>query len=101
MITGVPETFLIGADGILRHKFIGPYDWSSQEIRNTILEPFNFFLRITGALFLACIKQFINCECSFSLLAQRKRTSSESAKERAAAHLSARVVCFFLRCLVA
>ena len=41
MITGVPETFLIDADGILRHKFIGPYDWNSREMRNIILELFN------------------------------------------------------------
>jgi cytochrome c biogenesis protein CcmG/thiol:disulfide interchange protein DsbE len=41
MITGVPETFLIDADGILRHKFIGPYDWNSPEMRNVILELFN------------------------------------------------------------
>jgi peroxiredoxin len=41
MITGVPETFLIDADGILRHKFIGPYDWNSREMRNVILELFN------------------------------------------------------------
>ncbi len=41
MITGVPETFLIDADGILRHKFIGPYDWNSREMINIILELFN------------------------------------------------------------
>ncbi len=41
MITGVPETFLIDADGILRHKFIGPYDWNSPEMRNIVLELFN------------------------------------------------------------
>ena len=41
MITGVPETFLIDADGILRHKFIGPYDWSSPEMKNVVLELFN------------------------------------------------------------
>lgn len=37
MITGVPETFLIDAQGILQHKFIGPYDWNSQEMRNIVL----------------------------------------------------------------
>jgi hypothetical protein len=37
MITGVPETFIIDADGILRHKFIGPYKWDSWEMRNLIL----------------------------------------------------------------
>ena len=41
MITGVPETFLIDADGILRHKFLGPYDWESQEMRNMVLGLFN------------------------------------------------------------
>ena len=41
MITGVPETFLIDADGILRHKFIGPYDWNSAQMRNVVLELFN------------------------------------------------------------
>jgi peroxiredoxin len=41
MITGVPETFLIDADGILKHKFIGPYDWSSQEMKKVVLELFN------------------------------------------------------------
>jgi peroxiredoxin len=40
MITGVPETFLIDVDGILRHKFIGPYDWNSLKMRNIILELF-------------------------------------------------------------
>ena len=38
MITGVPETFLIDADGILRHKFIGPYDWDTWEMRNLVAE---------------------------------------------------------------
>jgi len=37
MITGVPETFLIDAEGILRHKFIGPYDWNTPEMRNLIM----------------------------------------------------------------
>ena len=41
MITGVPETFLIDAEGILRHKFIGPYDWESQEMRSIVLGLFN------------------------------------------------------------
>jgi len=40
MITGVPETFLIDADGILRHKFIGPYNWYTPEMRNLVLELF-------------------------------------------------------------
>ena len=37
MITGVPETFIIDADGILRQKFIGPYNWDTWEMRNLIL----------------------------------------------------------------
>ena len=41
MITGVPETFLIDADGILRHKFIGPYDWNSGKMRSVIHGLFN------------------------------------------------------------
>ena len=41
MITGVPETFLIDADGILRHKFIGPYNWDTWEMRNLVQELFN------------------------------------------------------------
>jgi len=41
MITGVPETFLIDADGILRHKFIGPYEWDSPVMRNIVLGLFN------------------------------------------------------------
>ena len=28
-LTGVPETFIIDTEGILREKFIGPYDWNS------------------------------------------------------------------------
>jgi cytochrome c biogenesis protein CcmG/thiol:disulfide interchange protein DsbE len=38
MITGVPETFLIDADGILRQKFIGPYNWDTPEMRNIVQE---------------------------------------------------------------
>jgi len=41
MITGVPETFLIDADGILRHKFIGPYEWDTPEMRNLVQELFS------------------------------------------------------------
>ena len=28
-LTGVPETFIIDTQGILREKFIGPFDWNS------------------------------------------------------------------------
>ncbi len=31
-ITGVPETFLIDKNGILRHKIIGPVDWNNPHI---------------------------------------------------------------------
>ena len=41
MITGVPETFLIDAEGILRQKFIGPYDWDTWEMRNPVQELLN------------------------------------------------------------
>lgn len=36
MITGVPETFLIDAEGILRHKFIGPYNWDTPEMKSLV-----------------------------------------------------------------
>lgn len=35
-LTGVPETFIIDPQGILREKFIGPYDWNSQGALETI-----------------------------------------------------------------
>jgi cytochrome c biogenesis protein CcmG/thiol:disulfide interchange protein DsbE len=41
MITGVPETFLIDADGILRHRFIGPYNWDTPEMRTLVQELLN------------------------------------------------------------
>ena len=41
MITGVPETFLIDADGILRHKLIGPYNWETPEMKNLVQGLFN------------------------------------------------------------
>ena len=41
MITGVPETFLIDADGILLHKFIGPYDCNALEMRKLVLDLFS------------------------------------------------------------
>jgi len=34
MITGIPETFIIDAEGILRHKFIGPHNWNTWEMSN-------------------------------------------------------------------
>jgi cytochrome c biogenesis protein CcmG/thiol:disulfide interchange protein DsbE len=41
MITGVPETFLIDTKGILRHKFIGPYNWDTWEMRNVVQQLFD------------------------------------------------------------
>jgi len=41
MLTGVPETFLVDTGGILRHKFIGPYNWDTLEMRNLVQELFN------------------------------------------------------------
>jgi peroxiredoxin len=34
--TGVPETFVIGRDGVIRRKFIGPDDWNSPANRALI-----------------------------------------------------------------
>ena len=41
MITGVPETFIIDPQGIMQHKFIGPYNWNSPEIKNMIMKLLN------------------------------------------------------------
>jgi thiol-disulfide isomerase/thioredoxin len=41
MITGVPETFLIDPQGILRNKLIGPYNWNTWEMKNMVLKLFN------------------------------------------------------------
>lgn len=35
-ITGVPETFIIDMNGILREKFIGGYHWDSQSAKDMI-----------------------------------------------------------------
>ncbi len=35
-ITGVPETFIVNADGLLLRKFIGPYDWNSKYAKDMI-----------------------------------------------------------------
>ena len=40
-ITGVPETFLIDADGVLRHKLIGPYNWETGEMKGIVQALFN------------------------------------------------------------
>jgi peroxiredoxin len=35
-ITGVPETFIIGKDGLIRKKVIGPVHWDSTDVRAVI-----------------------------------------------------------------
>ena len=35
-LTGVPETFIVDKEGILREKFIGPRHWSSPEARQML-----------------------------------------------------------------
>ena len=37
-ITGVPETFIIDAEGIVREKIIGPKDWNSPEARQLVMK---------------------------------------------------------------
>ena len=41
IITGVPETFLVDDQGIPKHKFIGPYNWNTFEMRNIVLRLIN------------------------------------------------------------
>ena len=36
--TGVPETFVLGRDGVIRKKIIGATDWSSQGTRALIAQ---------------------------------------------------------------
>jgi len=36
MITGVPETFIVDPQGILRYKLIGPYEWDSPDMLKII-----------------------------------------------------------------
>jgi thiol-disulfide isomerase/thioredoxin len=40
-ITGVPETFIIDKKGILRDKVIGPYNWDSPAVIDTLLKLIN------------------------------------------------------------
>ncbi|GAB4346725.1 MAG: TlpA disulfide reductase family protein [Desulfobulbaceae bacterium] len=35
-LTGVPETFIVDPNGILKEKFIGPYDWDSERAHQVI-----------------------------------------------------------------
>jgi len=36
-VTGVPETYIVDKNGILKHKIIGPADWVAPEARNAVL----------------------------------------------------------------
>ena len=36
--TGVPETFVLGKDGVIRKKIIGATDWSSQGTRALVAQ---------------------------------------------------------------
>ena len=36
-LTGVPETYIIDKQGVLRKKFIGPVEWNSENARQMIL----------------------------------------------------------------
>ncbi len=36
-LTGVPETYIVDKDGILRKKFIGPAAWDSQEAQEMLM----------------------------------------------------------------
>lgn len=35
-LTGVPETFIVDKQGVLREKFIGPYEWDSPKFLQTL-----------------------------------------------------------------
>ena len=37
-LTGVPETFIIDKQGVLREKFIGPVEWNSPNARQMIMK---------------------------------------------------------------
>jgi peroxiredoxin len=37
-VTGVPETFIIGRDGRIVAHHVGPYDWSTSEMREALQE---------------------------------------------------------------
>lgn len=36
-VTGVPETYIVDKDGILKHRIIGPADWMAPEARNAVI----------------------------------------------------------------
>jgi len=37
-ITGVPETYIVDKEGVLRQSYIGPRHWNSQEARKMIMD---------------------------------------------------------------
>ncbi|MDD3618900.1 MAG: TlpA disulfide reductase family protein [Desulfobulbaceae bacterium] len=37
-LTGVPETYIVDKQGVLRKKFIGPVEWNSEEARLMLLQ---------------------------------------------------------------
>ena len=40
-LTGLPETFIIDKQGVIREKFIGPADWDSPEILDMLTKYIN------------------------------------------------------------
>lgn len=40
-LTGVPETFIVDKEGVLRQKYLGPRDWSSVEAQKMIMSYIN------------------------------------------------------------
>lgn len=40
-ITGVPETYIVDKQGILRQKYLGPRDWNSEVAQQMLLEYIN------------------------------------------------------------
>ncbi len=40
-LTGLPETFIIDKQGILRQKFIGPYEWDSLKFVDMLMKYIN------------------------------------------------------------
>ena len=40
-LTGVPETFIIDKQGIIREKFIGPAEWDSPQVVDMLMKYIN------------------------------------------------------------
>lgn len=40
-LTGLPETFIVDKNGVLRHKFIGPAQWDSPEFKQLMMKYIN------------------------------------------------------------